>query len=877
MGVVILLAVVVIIGVDLAARQHDKRREADGRLLDAVAKARQARRRNVVMGDEMMPAPDLGNTAVPEPITETDLPNEPTPDPASPPPTPPPAREPRPAIAIQQGVWTLPVRETAGDTAVSVPFAERVRAELVPQRLLVSVVAGLVAGLMAVVLQLSFAALIFSGELAPFVARGMGLTLFSAMVISFLVMLMSSFAGVVATPQGGTSAILATIATAVVVQMPPEATPEAIYLTVVAAIAVTSVLTGLFFVLLGFFKLGNLVRFLPYPVVGGFLAGTGWLLVRGAIKVMSDVPVERVTLARLFEAQNLMLWLPGVLIAVALTAVVRWRSHFLIIPAAIVLVLTAFYAITLGLGYSVAELTAARWLFEPFPSGNLWQPITPNELALVDWRVLVSQVGSVGTVMIISVVALLLRASGIELTTQSNIDFNRELVASGVANIVASFGGGLVGYPSLSLSVLGHKFGANSRIIGGITAVMCAFLLFIGAPVLAYFPKLLLGGLLVYLGFGFLIKWLYEARTELGWRDYIIVWLILIVINAVGVLEGIGLGVLVTVVLFAIDYSRISVVKHELSGKNYNSRVDRSRLERQLLKHYGDDIYILELQGYIFFGTANALQEQLNERFEASHLPTPRCVLLDFRQVIGIDASAVLSFTKLQRITHQQGIHLVFTAMSEKVRCCIEKCTPDEDETWHIFTSLDYGAEWCEEQILASLHQQLGKELFEAQTSIFEQMDSSLTRIGQANKKKATRIGRSAALKLTRLMPYLELREVPADSYLIRQGDPPSGIYFVGSGQVTALREMGEGETAVRLRTMGTGTIVGEVGYFLGSTAVASIVTDIPSTIYFLSAENLAKMAVDSPQTAVAFNAFIAQLLAERLSDTVQTMEALQR
>ena len=78
--------------------------------------------------------------------------------------------------------------------------------------------------------------------------------------------------------------------------------------------------------------------------------------------------------------------------------------------------------------------------------------------------------------------------------------------------------------------------------------------------------------------------------------------LILVAMNVVGVLQGVGLGLLVAIGLFVYDYSRTSVVRHALSGASFHSNVDRPPFYNQYLRDHADLIYILELQGFIFFG-----------------------------------------------------------------------------------------------------------------------------------------------------------------------------------------------------------------------------------------------------------------------------------
>jgi len=143
---------------------------------------------------------------------------------------------------------------------------------------------GLVLGAINLPTVISFAILIYSGELAPFAGAGIGMILFGGFIIQLVIALTNSMPGIIGGPQDSPAAILSLMAVAILAQM-PGASSEAKFITVTVTVIVTSVLTGIFFLIIGGFKLGRFVRFIPYPVVGGFIAGTGLLLVKGALGV----------------------------------------------------------------------------------------------------------------------------------------------------------------------------------------------------------------------------------------------------------------------------------------------------------------------------------------------------------------------------------------------------------------------------------------------------------------------------------------------------------------------------------------------------------------------------------------------------------------
>src|SRR4030095_13525171 len=171
---------------------------------------------------------------------------------------------------------------------------------------------GLIGGVIVLPLTISFALLIFSSEgLTSFVSAGIGMVMFGALIMQVIIGLTSSVPGMFGGPQDSPAAILGLTALAIGARM-GDASAEMKFATVVMTVILTSVISGLFFVLIGGFKLSRLVRFIPYPVVGGFVAGTGLLLTQGALGVMLGRTPGMSNLNILFQAENLLLWIPGV-------------------------------------------------------------------------------------------------------------------------------------------------------------------------------------------------------------------------------------------------------------------------------------------------------------------------------------------------------------------------------------------------------------------------------------------------------------------------------------------------------------------------------------------------------------------------------------
>ena len=713
---------------------------------------------------------------------------------------------------------------------------------------------GLVDGVIAIALITSFAILIFPGELATLATVGIGMVLFGGLILQLIIGLTNSVPGMVGAPQDSPAAILGLIAAAIVASM-KTAPIEAKFITVLVAVILTSIISGTFFVLIGGFKLSRFVRFIPYPVVGGFIAGTGLLLVQGALGIMLGSAPSLSTLGILFKTETLLLWVPGVLFGTLVLIASRRFNHFLTYPALLAGTIGVFYLLMRLSGFNVSELREMGLLLGPFPPGALWKPLNLSLLAQVDWKVILGELSNMAAVAIISLISLLLNASALELIAQKDVDLNRELISTGIANIAGGLGGSSVGYHMLGVSSLAFRMGISNRLVPVFAASVTGITLLFGASLLSLVPKLIAGGLIFFVGLSFLTEWLYDAWFQLPRLDYALVWVILVVVGAVGFLQGVGTGIVIAVVLFVVNYSRIDIIKDALSGTSYQSNIERPVEHRQLIRSMGERIQILRLQGFIFFGTSQTLVNRINDRIQDSGDENLRYLILDFQHVTALDSSAVFSFIRLRQLADHQQFHIVLTELNAETKHKLTRAGLGEQDEWiHFFPSLDYGMEWCESKLLV---EEGGSAILRAST-LHAQLRKMLPTQAQ----------------IDRFMTYLEKEEIQQYHILITKGDQPDSMYFVASGKLTTRLEVSKGKF-IRLSSQGAGTMVGEMGLFLKQSRTATVVADEESVLYKLPLENYSRMMQNDPELAFHLHQWIGRVLSVRLAENNHTLERL--
>lgn len=716
-----------------------------------------------------------------------------------------------------------------------------------------SITAGLVIGLIVVVLSVTLATLVFTGEMSPYITRGIGIFVFSGFIMLLVAAFFGSLPGTVIGPQDGPAALLAVTAGGIAGALAGTAAPEAVFSTTMAGVILSSIITGAILLLIGQFKLGNLVRYIPYPVVGGFLAGTGWLLTRGAIEVMAGETLSLQTFLSLIQPSNLILWLPGTVYAIVILFVLRKSNHFLVWPGIIFGAVGIFHAFLLASGISIEEARNMGLLLNAFQSGGLWKPFTFADLSHVDWGALARQADTLIPIPLVSLIALLLNATGLELVAKRDIDLNRELRMTGLANIISGLGGGAAGYHYLGPTALALRMGAKSRTVTVVAALICALALVVGGGFVSLLPVALFSSLLLVLGLSFLIEWVYEAWYKLPHSDYFIVIVSLVVIALFGYLEGVGVGIVIATILFVVKYSRINTVRDSLNGRIYHAKVERPAVQREILQQHGEGIHIFRLQGYIFFGTSDKLLTRVRELLEDTS-NREQFILLDFHRVHGLDSSAVSSFTRMYQLAEMHDVYLVITQVASDIRQQMFRGGFKPSQRVQIFPTLDHGVEWCENMLLQK-HKSTTEFI---QTSIKAQLRSTFPK----------------PELLDRLLTHLERMEVESNTTLFRRGDPPKAMYFVEMGRLNVILETEEGEIT-RLRNVRSGTVVGEVGLYLKSPHTANVITEQKSVLYRLTIDSMKQMEKQDPEVASALHEWIARLLAERMADNTRAVEAL--
>jgi SulP family sulfate permease len=711
---------------------------------------------------------------------------------------------------------------------------------------------GSICSVLSISYGLSYAALIFSGPLAPFLGDGISITFITTAVLAAVVAIGSSIPVIIAGPDSATSAMVATIA-ALLGAHALEGNPSAdVLATVILGLAVITATSGLFMIVLARLRGGRAMRYVPYPVIGGFLGATGWLIVSGAVRVITDHPLSIDGWEWLTDVRASFHLLAAVGFAAVIAVATRRLTATYTLPALLVGGVIAAHIGFLLAGLSLNEAQATGWTFAAQPAAEMLPLWSKAGSASIQWHLLPSLTGDALATVLVTAVSALVNVTAIEVATHREADLENELRVIGLANLASAAVGGYVGSASISRTTLNQTAGASSRLSGLVVAVIAAVAVVGGPLVVGYLPKFVLGGLLLYLGTDQLYRWVIDSWRRLSRIEYLALLAIIVITVKFGFVAGLIIGTVIGCATFAYSASRINSIKYEFDGFELRSSLDRAREELAVLAARGAEILGLNLQSYLFFGSANRLfnhiKTLLGGRTECRYL------LFDFRLVTGIDSSSVYSFTQIKRHAEARGVRLVFVNLPESAAKALRAGGFVLTDVI-MMADLDLALEWCENEVIRE-HQRTNVE-----------RGDLLNWFTQA-------LGSGAYAE--DLLGRCRRMEFAAGAIVATAGEAANSMYFISEGRIGVMVNAGDAHE-VRVRSLGRQTMVGEMGLLASQPRSATLRAEVASVLYELDAEALAQLKSASPVVVEKLLSYVVAVMAERLAFANRTIGLLRR
>ncbi|MBI2505738.1 MAG: SLC26A/SulP transporter family protein [Candidatus Latescibacteria bacterium] len=718
---------------------------------------------------------------------------------------------------------------------------------------------GLTAMLVALPAAIAFGVLIYSPLGPEYAAQGAMAGMLGAVAIGIMAPTFGGVPGMISAPCAPAAAMLSALVARWGEPASGIAAPSVLVL-----MALTALLSALLQVMYGQIGGGRLIKYIPYPVVSGYLSGVAVLI------ALAQLP-------KLFGLANgASLWLglvspgqwrwEGLVVGVATMAVMALTPHFTRRVPGPILGLLAGILSYLGLCLFLPELFSLErnpLLIGPIATatGSPLAALEERALALLDldmahWHLIV-----VPTLTLSVLLSIDTLKTGVVLDAliRQRSDSNRELRGQGLANLAAALTGGVPGSGTMGPTLMNVSNGGRTRLSGLVAGGLALAVLLALGRLIAWIPVSALAGVLLVVAFRMVDRHSFRLLRHQSTRlDFAVVAAVVVVAATAGLIAASGVGVGLAILLFIRDQMHGSIIRRKRYGNEIASKAQRLPIEREALHERGRQVVVAELQGSLFFGTTDQLISELIE-----DLQTRRFVILDLRRVQLVDYTAAHALDQIQaQLAEQDGLLLLSDlhpslATGQDLESYLDDVgLTHASERIRIFDTLDDALEWMEERLLEEAALGLGEE------RVLELGDFDLFREAQPE-------------MLMSLIGCVEEKSFATDEKVLSHQDQGDQIFLIRRGSVRILLPINSGKH-FHLATFRQGDFFGEIGFLDPGKRSADAVAAGPTELYALSRELFNHVSRRYPELGVRVFARLARALAFRLGHADSQIRSLE-
>lgn len=520
---------------------------------------------------------------------------------------------------------------------------------------------GITAGIVALPLALAFGIQAFSGIDSP-EASSMGALagLVGATLLGFFAALFGGTHSQISGPTGPMTVITASIVSGA------WASSQGNISAVILSMSLAGIFCGLFQVIFGLIRIGKYVRYIPYPVLSGFMSGIGVIIILQQIYPIIGKKSPASTLDMII---NFPAALADGVSVIALALGLACISLIVLVPKVtkkVPATLVALIAVTV---VSLFTNLNSSLTIGNIPAGLPMPFFTKVQLDGIDWAsvleaslvpgLTLAGLGSIDT-LLTSVVA--------DNITKTKHNSNQELIGQGIGNAVAGLFCGLAGAGATMRTVVNVKSGGRTQISGMIHAVLLlAILLGLGSLV-KYVPLSVLAGILITVGWGIIDFRGFKDILRIPKSDAFVMMVVFLMTVFVDLLTAVGIGMVIACVLFMKRAG--DLVENSYSAKALDTFDKESPWEdeKDIPEEIRNRIYIERLDGPIFFGSITGFQRVMHD------IPTNlKIVIIRMRRVPFMDQSGVYAMETAIKDLQAQGIKVLMTIIQPQPRYMLEK------------------------------------------------------------------------------------------------------------------------------------------------------------------------------------------------------------
>jgi len=717
---------------------------------------------------------------------------------------------------------------------------------------------GFASMLVALPSAIAFGIIIFAPLGNEYAAKGALAGIIGSVIIGILAPLFGGTVRLVSAPCAPAAALLSIFAADMVAS---KNTPLEMIPLYIALVGFGS---GIIQLLAGLARGGTFIKYIPYPVVTGYLSGVGFLIFLGQLPRFLGLPKES-SLSKGILTPHLWQW-ESIVIGVATIAVMMITPRLLkSLPASIA---------ALGAGIITYFIIA---IFN-----NDMLTLTGNNLIVGKINAVISDIPSMVSNSVKSVLALdpsvlsklivpvislgvllsidtLKTCVVLDVLTGTRHNSNRELFGQGIANITSAIFGGVPGAGTMGGTLVNIYSGGKTRLSSILEGIFSLAVLLLFAKFIAWIPVASLAGVLLVVAVRMIDrKSLNLLKHKSTIFDFAVISAVVISAVTMSLITAAGVGILFAVILFLRDQIRFPVVRRQILGNRVFSKKNRPSSEHTVLETHGEKTILVELQGQLFFGTTDQLYTEIEP-----HISRCRYIILDMRRVLSVDYTAAKMLSQLMhKVSENNGI-LIFGSVplslptgQNIIKYLAKLGFVEAGNSVMFFPDTDSALEWCEEQLIReALPDQIRRKALELhEIDFFRDIPEK---------------------EITTIAGYMTEKTILPGDKIFSMGESGGQIYFIRKGTVHIELPLDNG-TVHHLATFGRGAFFGDMSFLDNQprSADARAVSDVE--LFILDRTGFNPVIDTYPQTAGIFFERLSLEISRRLRLNVIELKALQ-
>lgn len=700
--------------------------------------------------------------------------------------------------------------------------------------------------------------------------------------------------------------------------------PDALRATVITSYAMSSIITGIIFFVLGAARLGTLVNFFPHSILVGCIGGVGiFLFLTGlevSVRLDGNLELTKEVLLKLVAPMSLAQWVPPLALAIILLVVKRYYDKPFLVPGYYIGITAIFYIVTTAVpSLNMENLRSSGWVFEaPAADKSFYNFYSYYKFSIVNWEAVAMTIPSQLALTFFGILHVPINIPNLAMKMQEdNVSINRELIMHGVSNTLSGCVGSIQNYLVYVNSVLFMDTGGDSRLAGFMLAAATTALWVVGPVVIGYVPVMVVGTLIFYLGIDLAKEALVDTYGRLHRLEYFTIVVIALVMGVYDFVVGVAVGIGLACLVYVVQTSRKTVIRAQFSGAIAESTVRRHPRQRTYLNKVGPQIRVVKLGGYLFFGSIVNVEKAVRALIDAEAFAAApiRYLVLDFSHVTGIDFSAAEAFGRMNRVLRRRDVEMVLATVNleDEIGKSLQMDglfeESDEEPPMpapKVYEDLNGALEACENGLLITLTEkqqsrtrsigdsptmpipteqpkhtpisQLDSMVGSPRTNLrHEAASQTITEQGQADGSKWQNLKQPLPLILQafqditdknvdfwfRAIPYFVRREFEQGQLLYARHDKPNGFYLLQSGILRAEYSLEQGNYH---ESIVAGTTCGELPFFSDTERTSSVMAETNCVAWLLTTEKWEELQEKDVQVAQELLKVAMKLSAERMS-----------